>query len=192
MRPLILLLMTTLTFAATGCGTVIKQTYYGITGATGSYYELNVVDASELASYRSFTTAPFDNALGDHVPPAVMIQIDQQVPAYLRQSALYSPDGRKIRITGTVMHFTGETGLDGAISTILGGQTCVCRVKLLDDETGELIGEAMCWAEIKSVARQDVKEFGIGVGRGIVKWLEDRLGEQRVKARRAEFKGGGG
>jgi len=170
--------------ASVGCSTLAKQVYYGVRGASGKFYELNIVDPLRLATFRAVQFAPFENALGERVPAEVVAAVDEHVPEVLADSHLFFPDGKPLRIEGRIVHYTGKSGLIGALSSFLGGQECVSRVRLVDADTGELIGEAMCWGSVKSAVRQGPEEFGKGVGKGIAKWIEDRLPEDVVEQRR--------
>lgn len=185
-------LMTLLTAAAlgsTGCTTMLKQGYYAVRGAEGSFYELEAVQPAVLASYRALRVEPFENELGVHVPGDVVTQVRNSVPTILASENLFYPSGNELRVTGRIIHYTGRSGLPGAaMSVVSGGETCVCRVQLLDAETGERLGEAVCWGEVKSALRRGASEFGTGVGKGVAAWFKERMPKDVAEARRAELK----
>lgn len=187
LRPTLALALTACSLLSTGCFTAAKQAYYGVTGASGKFYELEVIDGDRLATYRSFTIEPFDNSLGPHLPGDVLAAINAQLSQRLADSKLFYPDGKALKITGTVTHYTGKSGLQGSVGSLLGGQECVCRVQLRDAETGEIIGEAMCWATVKSAVRQGPGEFANGLGKGIAKWVSKRLPEEELAKRQEEL-----
>lgn len=172
-----------------GCSTVIKQTYYGVTGAHGKFYEVVVVDPAALTSYRRVIVQPFTNELGAPVPSEVVAAINHAIPVVLAEEGLFYPDGKVLRIEGRIIHYTGKSGLEGSVSSVIGsGEVCVCRVQLMDDATNRQIGEAICWGVVKSAIRRGPEELGIGVGKGVAKWIEKRLPEHVVEARQAELK----
>ncbi len=172
-----------------GCSTVIKQTYYGVTGAHGKFYEVAVVDPPDLTLYRRVVVKPFTNELGAPVPGKVLAEVNHAIPQVLAKEGLFYPDGKALRIEGRIIHYTGKSGLEGSVSSVIGsGEECVCRVQLLDDATNRQIGEAICWGVVKSVVRRGPDELGIGVGKGVAKWIEKRLPEHVVDARQAELK----
>ncbi|MCH7701737.1 MAG: hypothetical protein IID37_08620 [Planctomycetes bacterium] len=172
-----------------GCSTVIKQTYYGVTGAHGKFYEVTVVDPPDLTIYRRVIVRPFTNELGAPVPSTVVAEINHAIPQVLADEGLFYPDGKALRIEGRIIHYTGKSGLEGSVSSVIGsGEECVCRVQLLDDATNRQIGEAICWGVVKSVVRRGPEELGIGVGKAVAKWIEKRLPEHVVDARQAELK----
>lgn len=172
---------------STGCTTAAKQAYYGVTGASGEFYELAVVDSDALATYERVRVEPFTNALGPHTPESVIAEVNRNLPRYLKEEGLFGPEGRELVITGEIKHYTGQSGLGGSVASILGGMVCVCRVQLRDGETNELLGEAMCWGEVKSALRRGSEEFGRGVAKGVAKWIERRLPEAEVERREALY-----
>jgi hypothetical protein len=183
--------ITALTLAAAlvsgGCTTALKQAYYGMRGAGGSFYEVRVVDPEVLASYESLDVQPFTNDLGPRVPDEVMRAVNRDVPRVLSESSLFSPGGKLLSVKGRVVHYTGASGLTGAIVSVIGSaEECVCRVELRDAETGDVVGEAVCWGSVKSAFRRGAEEFGVGVGKGILAWLERRLPEHVREARRSK------
>ena len=56
-----------------------------------------------------------------------------------------------------------------------------------DADTGQMIGEAMCWATVKSAVRQGPGEFADGLGKGIAKWVSKRLPEEELAKRQEEL-----
>ena len=176
---------------STGCTTVLKQTYYTARGAQGKFYEVQVVAPSVLANYQSVHVEPFTNELGERIPPAVIAEVNEQTPKAVAESGLFYPEGTPLRITGTIIHFTGKSGLKGSVGSVIGGaEECVCRVQLLDGGTGKLIGEAVCWGTVKSAVRRGTGELGIGVGKSVTEWLKERLPDEVKEARRADLEKG--
>lgn len=177
-----------LVIGLTGCTTLLKQGYYTARGAEGRFYELEVLDPGRLVTFRSATVEPFANELGNRVPADVIREVNENTPRTVAASHLFYPDGKRLRIRGRIIHFTGRSGLVGAVGSVISGaEDCVCRVELLDDASGERIGEAICWGSVKSALRRGAAEFGVGVGKGVAAWLERRLPEDVVKARREEL-----
>lgn len=171
-----------------GCTTAAKQAYYAVRGAAGKFYEIQVVDPYALASYESVRVERFTNELGDRVPAGVIAEVNEQTPMALAESNLFYDQGKLLRITGRVIHFTGRSGLVGSVSSVVGGpEECVCRVQLLDGESGAMIGEAVCWGSVKSAVRRGSGELGAGVGKGVSKWIRERLPDEIKEARRAKL-----
>ncbi|RJP37244.1 MAG: hypothetical protein C4547_05725 [Phycisphaerales bacterium] len=161
---------------SSGCSMLVKQTYHAVKGASGRYYEVEVVDAEALAEYGSIRFEPFTNALGGHVPDELIAAIHERMPAEVEKADLFDgSDGPAVVVNGQIIHYNGRSGLKGALQSVMGVQECVCRVQLSDGDTGRRIGEAVCWSEVKSAVRRGAGELGEGVGKGMVKWLEDRL-----------------
>jgi hypothetical protein len=174
---------------STGCSTLFKQGYYTAVGAQGKFYELKVVDPKVLDAYRSIRVEPFTNDLGARVPADVIAEVNRNTPRTLAESALFYPDGKQLVVEGQIIHFTGRSGLMGAIGSVIGGaEDCVCRVRLTDGASGELVGEAVCWGTVKSAARRGAGQLGVGVGKGVTSWLERRLPPETVEARKEELR----
>lgn len=174
-----------------GCtSTVAKQAIYTVMGAQGKFYELESVDPYLLASYRRVEVERFTNELGERVPPAVVAEVNIQTPKALTESALFYPDGKTLHVRGKIIHYTGRSGLKGSVMSVVGsGEECVCRVQLLDGESGDLVGEAVCWGVVKSAVRRGSGELGTGVGKGVLKWISKRLPEEEKERRLAELGG---
>ena len=109
------LILVLLVLSSIGCSTIAKQSYYAATGAEGTFYELDPVDPAELATYRSVEIERFTNSLGDHVPEAVMYEVNEKTPAQVAESFLFYPDGKQLRIKGEVIHYTGKSGMKGSM-----------------------------------------------------------------------------
>lgn len=172
-----------------GCyGTAAKQVVYAVMGAEGKFYELKTVDPHRLATYRSIRVEPFTNELGARVPAGVLAEVNDRTPEAIAESTLFYPDGNPLRVRGTIIHYTGRSGLEGSVMSIVGSsEECVCRVQLLDGESGDLVGEAVCWGAVKSAIRRGSGELGTGVGKGVAKWIRKRLPEEEKERRRAEL-----
>jgi hypothetical protein len=174
-----------------GCtGTVAKQALYTVMGAQGEFYELTAIDPHLLASYRSIRVEPFTNELGERVPPEVLTEVNIQTPGAIAESALFYPDGKPLHVRGAIIHYTGRSRLQGSVMSVVGSaEECVCRVQLLDGDSGNLVGEAVCWGVVKSALRRGSGELGTGVGKGVLKWICKRLPEEEKERRRAELGG---
>jgi len=169
---------------AGGCGTLFKQAYHSVRGAQGEFYEIAVVSPTTLATYESIRVEPFTNDLGAVVPGDVVTQINFDTPKQIKEKHLFYPEGKQLVLTGRIIHYTGKSALAGAVGNIIsGGEFCVCRVQLTDAESGQQIGEAICWGVIKSAFRRGSEEFGIGVGKGVAAWISDRFSKEELEAR---------
>jgi hypothetical protein len=187
-KILIYIWLAAVVLGSSGCTTALKQTYYTARGAQGKFYEVKVVNPDKLAAYRSVRVEPFTNALGQRVPPEVIAEVNENTPKAVAEANLFYPTGKLLLIKGSIIHFTGKSGLRGSVGSVIGGgEECVCRVQLLDGESGELVGEAVCWAVVKSAVRRGSGELGVGVGEGVTEWLEKRLPGPIKKARKKEL-----
>ncbi len=162
--------------ANSGCSMAVKQAYYGVRGSSGKFYEIKVVDADVLGQYETVRFDPFTNELGDHVPQKIIDRVNESVPEALQDSELFSDSGKELVVQGRIVHYTGKSGLFGAVGSVLSaGEQCVCRVQLVDSASQSVIGEAVCWGEVKSAVRRGSNELAQGLGKGIVKWLAERM-----------------
>lgn len=188
MRNRICIALALLTLATTGCTTALKQAYYGVRGAEGKFYELTVVDPDVLATYKAIRVEPFTNELGEHVSEKVVNAINEQAPKTISQANIFYPDGKTLVVNGKIIHFTGQSGVEGSVGSVIGGgEVCVCRVQLTDADSGDLVGEAICWGIVKSAVRRGSEEMGVGVGKGLAEWFEERLPEEDLNTRQEEL-----
>lgn len=187
LRMVCLLSSVGMLWASMGCVTAAKQAFYGVTGSQGSFYEIQVADPQVLAQFDRIRVEPFGNELGAHVPAKVIAQLQRQTADELADSELFDGDGRELVVRGSVVHFTGQSGLVGSIDSVVGGgDVCVCRIRLVDGANGQTVGEGVCWGEVKSAIRRGSKEYGEGVARGLIRWIKDRLPDEARRARRRE------
>jgi|GEM_PF-3238376 len=173
-----------------GCATAAKQAFYTVVGAQGKFYEVQVVDPGALADYRSLRIERFSNDLGKRVPREVVREVNQETPETLAEAALFYPEGKLLVMKGQIIHYTGRSALEGSVMSVIGSsESCVCRVQLHDGETDELIGEAVCWGLTKSALRRGSGELGAGVGKGVAKWIRQRLPQTEKDRRREDLRG---
>lgn len=190
MRNRFYLSLILLALTMTGCRTALKQVYYGIKGADGKFYELKVVEPDVLATYEAIRFEPFTNDLGQRVPGKVVSAVNAKAPETVAEANIFYPQGKTLVVNGRIIHYTGKSGADGSSDLSIGGRTvCVCRVQLTDADSGNLVGEAICWGIIKSAIRRGSEQMGKGVGKGLVEWFEERLPEDVLDARQAELGG---
>ena len=181
-KSTVFLCMAALTLASTGCSMAVKQAYHGVKGASGKFYEVKIVDVDVLESYSAVRVEPFTNDLGERVPQTVIDRVNEIVPQAVESSGFFGEDGQMLTIKGRIIHYNGKSGLSGSVGSVIGGgEECVCRVELLDSSSGNLVGEAVCWGVVKSAVRRGSTELAIGVGKGVVKWLEERFTERELQ-----------
>ena len=186
-RIVIYIWLAAMTLGSSGCTTALKQTYYTARGAQGKFYEVKAVDPDILAGYQSVRVEPFTNGLGQRVPSEVIAEVNENTPNAVAESGLFGPDGKLLLIKGVIIHFTGKSGLRGSVGSVIGGgEECVCRVQLLDAESSEVVGEAVCWGVVKSAVRRGSGQLGVGVGKGVTEWLEKRLPDEIKETRKKE------
>ena len=175
-RYILCIVLITMPAVLSGCVTAAKQALYSVTGARGHFYEVRVVDPQALGRIGYVRVEPFSNSLGPRVPSRVVTQLDRRIADKLAEAHLFSGSGDELVVRGTVVHFTGKSGLAGSIGSVIGGaDVCVCRIQLVDAGTGQSIGEGVCWGEVKSAIRRGSREYGDGVGEGLIRWIRKRL-----------------
>lgn len=174
---------------STGCSVAAKQALYTVMGASGKFYEVKVVDPEVLATFRSLRVEGMVNDLGEHLPVEVIEALNENTPTMLAKSRLFFPQGKQLVVKGKVIHFTGQSALLGSVSALIGGrEECACRMQLVDGESGEVIGEAVCWGVVKSALRRGPEELAIGVMKGIEGWIHERMPKEERDRRRQELK----
>jgi hypothetical protein len=189
-RTIFAFVMGGLLIGSTGCvSTAAKQAYYTVVGAQGKFYEVQIVKPRVLAAYRAIRVEPFTNELGRRVPAEVIEEVNDQTPATLDESGLFYLEGKTLLVRGRIIHYTGRSALEGSVMSVAGGdEECVCRVQLLDAESQELLGEAVCWGLTQSALRRGSGELGKGVGKGVAKWIRQRLPQEEIERRRKDLK----
>ena len=75
-----------------------------------------------------------------------------------------------------------------SVGNVIGdSDVCVLRVQLTDAESGDMVGEAICWGSVKSALRRGSEQIGVGVGKAVALWLEKRLPDKEREKRKKDL-----
>ncbi len=152
-----------------GClGRAIREGYSGATGASGRPRSIQSVTVN-LANYDAVVVEPFSDdsqGLGNEafmaaLPAKVTEQIIQKT--YLRQRG-----SKVLRITGRLINYDPGTTTDKIVGPM---EQAVCRVKLIDAASGDVLGIASCDSRAKSSFRKGPEELAEGMGKVIADWI---------------------
>jgi len=164
-----------------GCGTIAKQTYYGITGPTGSFDLLSTRTPSSLEKYTRIEVAPFRNEIPELVEPILVRACQTETAARLREKGFFEAvrsvsknTGRAssadaLLITGRITDMTSES-VPGE-TAVKGGTHLITRVEIKNSE-GETVISAIVRGMVKSVATMGETRLAEGLSKGMLKLLE--------------------
>ena len=163
-----------------GCiGTAAKQAYYGVTGASGRYFEVRTLGGStSLLKYLSaqveaFDPAPMLGVIPREVVTAVRPVIARELtepesfrlaaggrPALLVRGKFvdYDPGGAPLRAVGF--------GVDPFLTA---------QIEIVDADSGHVLGVAMVTGTVKSAVRVGPNELADGLAKAVKGLLEAHM-----------------
>lgn len=176
---LLLIVLATMT---TGCmSRAIKEGFSVATGPKGFYAEdpsMGPEEAKPLAKYNSFKIGEFNSSFRN-TPPELLRLVPTELRKKLTEEGLpLGPGGATCVINGTVIYYE-KAGLSGQLFGPF--EEAVFEVQLVDQASGQVIGQAICVGRSTTTARQGVENKAIGVAKGIAKWIEDRYPQPETK-----------
>ena len=151
-----------------GCSRVIKESYYGATGATGRAKPLQTVSV-DLAKYDSFKVEEFSDGMeGQGNTSFLGVVEDEVAQEIVKETYLERRGGKTLKITGELIAYDTGTLTDKVAGPM---EEAVCRVKLIDADSGKVLGSSDCYSRAKSSVRKGPEELGEGTGKAIAKWI---------------------
>ena len=174
-----------------GCvGTAVKQAYYGVTGASGRYFEIrNMGGPTSLLAYRSAQVESFDpSPMLGAIPQDVVASVRPAVAAKLaeleafktgpvvRDTLYYRAGGGKptLLIRGKFMDY--DSGGSALRATGFGVDPFLTvQVEIVNAETKQVLGIAMVTGTVKSAVRVGPDELAEGVGKAVKGLLESHM-----------------
>lgn len=170
---------------ATGCGTVAKQGYYGVTGASGRYYEVKSLGGTTaLDRYPSVGVEAFDpSPMLGAVPPSLAGLVQTAVVNKLVETKMFSsvakgaPAGGGLLIRGKFVDFDpGGSALRAVgfgVNPFLSAQ-----IEVVDTGSNRVLGVAMITGTVKSAVRTGTAELADGVGKAVKGLVEQHHTER--------------
>jgi len=162
-----------------GCmGTAVKQAYYGVTGASGRYFEIkNLGGPTSLLAYRSAQVESFDpSPMLGAIPPNVVAAVRPAVAAKLAQLDAFRAGGGKptLLIRGKFMDYEpGGSALRAA--GISENPFLTAQVEILNADTKQVLGIAMVTGTVKSAVRVGPDELAEGLAKAVKNLLEAHM-----------------
>jgi len=162
-----------------GCmGTAVKQAYYGVTGASGRYFEIkNLGGPTSLLAYRSAQVASFDpSPMLGAIPRDVVAAVRPAVAGKLAELDAFRTGGGKptLLIRGKFMDYEpGGSALRAA--GIAENPFLTAQVEILNADTKQVLGIAMVTGTVKSAVRVGPDELAEGMAKAVKDLLESHM-----------------
>lgn len=148
-----------------GCLTAAKETYGGITGASGIYVptEPRAADRELLADYTRFELGEVKDDFAGRVPPEFFEYLPDQFKLALAKAKLPSAAGGKTAvIRGTIVYYEDQR----FVGVLLGPlEEVVARTQIVDKATGKVLASAVCVGRTDTRTTIGVKNKAEGLGR---------------------------
>lgn len=175
-----------------GCSRGIKEGLYAFTGSSGNAALISG-STEQLAllttRYGSCQVQPFTNQVGEICPPDFLDQLPPKIEQELQyQSRSFTdtikgkdkeevgplftgPKNKTLLITGSVIHYDIGDLANKVISPL---DEAICRVQLVDPNSGDILTEANITSRAKSSIRTGTQELAHGIAKGIKKLLQTK------------------
>jgi hypothetical protein len=173
MKRLLLVGLLATLVASTGCTTIATQAYYGATGASARYFEVQSLGGpGSLDRYQGVQVDPFDPALMlGAIPADVVSAVPPNVVAQLTKMKVFTAVGMKVSAKPTLIirgRFMDYDPGSSMVRAVYGSDpTLTAQIYLIDAETNQTVGVAMVTGIIKSVVRANPTEMASGVSKAI-------------------------
>lgn len=160
--------------AACGCTTGLKQVYYGATGASARYYEVqnlggsSVLDRFTAVGVEGFDTSPMLGAVpSSFVGPVQAAIVRQLTETKMFQSVTKGAPGRGgLLIRGKFTDFDpGGSSLRAVGFGV--NPFLTAQVQFVDTGSNRVLGVAMVTGTVKSAVRTGSAELADGVGKAV-------------------------
>ena len=169
MKKNLCLLSLLVVLSGAGCvGRVIREGVYGATGAGGRARPIQLVKVN-LADYDAVVVEPFSDDTDGLGNTAFLAAIPEKVSEQIVSKTYMERQGSKVlRITGRLINYDTGTTTDKIAGPM---EQAICRVKLIDASSGNVLGIASCDARAKSSIRKGPEELAEGMGKIIADWI---------------------
>ena len=166
-----------------GCFTGAKKLLYEVKGGEGKVTVIHEPLPAALLDYENIQIESFSNQVTPLVPDDTpklihdaMIKVLSEEPQLYRVNPGDDSEGPTLIVRGTIIHYQTSGGLSSILSSY---SQLICRIKLIDGQTGEVIGDANCVGYSKAVARSGLEELAEGVAEALEKWLTTEPKEKK-------------
>lgn len=168
---------------ASGCmSRAIKEGFSVATGPKGFYAEdpsMGPESSAPLGKYNSIAVGQF--SAGFRSTPSELTGL---IATQLRQRLIdngmnVDSPGPTLLVQGNIIYFE-KAGLSGQLFGPF--EEAVVDVQLVDQATGQTVGNAICIGRSTTTAMQGVDKKAEGVAKGIIEWIEDRYPKAKLEA----------
>jgi hypothetical protein len=188
MKRLLLAALLVMLAVSSGCvSTMAKQAYYGVTGASGRYFELRGLGSSgALDRYQAVQVDPFDpSPMLGAIPSDVVSAVQPNIIDQVRKMKVFAevgprvPAGPALVIRGKFMDYDPGSSVVRAVYGT--DPTLTAQIELADAQSNQVLGVAMVTGTVKSVIRANPTELASGVGKAVKGLLAAHLTRKPAK-----------
>lgn len=163
-----LLLGMLVAMVAPGCISRIAKEGLSVgTGAKGVVSE--VLPPGSLAGYTRFELGTFQDGMGGLAPKSLWTYLPGKFTKHAADENLPNTPGKVCVIRGTIVHYEGE-GVGGLLFGHF--EEVIARTELIDQATGQVLGQANCIGRSTTTARKGVENKADGLAKAIVDWIK--------------------
>jgi hypothetical protein len=146
-----------------------------VSGASGEYSEVQSMgpkSAQPLGVYRDIEVGKVTDDFGGRTPKVLLAKLPTEIRSFLREKKLpMGRSGKTLMIDVRVFYYEQA----GAMGQVFGPlEEVVSEVKLVDKDTGKVIGEAICVGRTTTTKTQGVDHKVEGLAKAITKWIDER------------------
>jgi hypothetical protein len=116
------------TFTLNSCGVIAVSTMSIVDSGAPDFHVIDSVN--NLQSYHSVSVEPFTNSTHKQLEPQLLTYMNNETQDRLTKNRVELSDDAKLRITGTVLHFSAS----------FRNKEIIVQMKLYDASTGQSLG----------------------------------------------------
>ena len=145
------------------------------TSLTGTYNELTA-PAQPLGMYANVEVGSFSNAFSGETPPKLLADLPGRIVDFLKQAEVPTGQrGKTLVVEGQIIYYETAGSTGGSLSAF---EEAVAEVRLLDQETGEVVATAHCIGRSSTFVSQGVDEKTSRLAQSIAAWVAEHYPKQ--------------
>lgn len=155
-----------------GCGRLIKEgagVALGPKGLVAPIAPIAAKDVRPLGEYQCFALGEITDGFAGKVPQGFWQALPTAFEKELASRKLPAqPGGKTLVVCGTVLHYEDASMLANAFGPL---EEVVARIKLVDKDTGKVVGEANCIGRTTESVNLGAGKKADGLAKAIVSWI---------------------
>ncbi len=150
-----------------GCSTGIKEGLGVVTGASGKYVAIKVVE--DLSDYGNYELGAISDDSGGNTPPEFRQLLVDEFRNQMAEAEIPAGGGKTAVITGQIIHYEDKSTVSSMVKPL---EEVIMRAELIDKSTGAKLGEANCIGRTTTRTTLGVGRKAEGLAKAFINWIK--------------------